>query len=274
MSFHRICASWSIALLLPLSLAGQNTPKATQASATAASAAVVSPTCISAAEIERMRSQLQDWPNLARYRDADAALPAPARGEQRVVFLGDSITDRWGRKVGDFFPGKPYINRGISGQTTPQMLIRFQQDVVSLHPVAVVLLGGTNDIARNTGPTTPEMIEDNIASMAAVAKQNGIKLIIASILPAARYHWRPEIKGAEEIRQVNQWLKTFCVEHGLVYLDYYSAMADNVGGMRPGLSSDEVHPTEKGYAIMAPLAVAAIREAFSRQPGAHLHAGK
>lgn len=266
MCFLRICATWSILLLLQSSMVGQDTPRAGEASTSMASAAIIPPGPVSSAEVERMRSQLQDWPNLARYRDADAALPAPARGEQRVVFLGDSITDRWGRKIGDFFPGKPYINRGISGQTTPQMLIRFQQDVVSLHPAAVVLLGGTNDIARNTGPTTPEMIENNISSMAAIAKQNGIKMIIASVLPAARYHWRPEIKGAEEIRQVNQWLRTFCQLHGLVYLDYYSAMADNVGGMLPGLSSDEVHPTEKGYAVMTPLAEAAIQEALRRQP--------
>lgn len=268
MNFRMLYAACFTALLLPASLFGQSMSTSAQASVSMASTSVPPSGSISSAEVERMRSQLQDWPNLARYRDADAALKAPAPGEQRVVFLGDSITDRWGRKVGEFFPAKPYINRGISGQTTPQMLIRFQQDVVNLHPAAVILLGGTNDIARNTGPSTPEMIEDNVASMAAIAKENGIKMIIASILPAARYHWRPEIKGAQEIREVNQWLKTFCYQHGLVYIDYYSAMADEAGGMRPGLSSDEVHPTEKGYAIMAPLAEAAIQKALSTAPSA------
>lgn len=258
----RVCAFLAIFFLLPLCLAGQNaaTPTPThEESLCAQTAQFKLPTL---AEVERMDAELEDWPDLARYRSADAALPAPAPGEQRVVFLGDSITDRWGRKVGDFFPGKPYINRGISGQTTPQMLIRFQQDVVQLHPAAVVLLAGTNDIARNTGPSTPQMIENNFASMAAIAKHYGIKMIIASILPAARYHWRPEINGAQEIREVNQWLKAFSEQNGLVYLDYYSAMADEAGGMRPGLSSDEVHPTEKGYAIMAPLAEAAIHKAL------------
>ena len=209
-----------------------------------------------------MRAKLSDWPDLARFRDENAALAAPAPGEKRVVFFGDSITDNWGRHVGVFFPDKPYVNRGISGQTTPQMLIRFQQDVVHLHPAAVVILAGTNDIAGNTGPSTPEMIEDNFASMSAIAKENGIKMVIASILPAAAYPWRPGIEPVAEIRQLNEWLKEFCGREGLVYLDYYSAMADPQGGMRPGLSSDGVHPTAKGYEVMTPLAEAAIKEAL------------
>jgi lysophospholipase L1-like esterase len=209
-----------------------------------------------------MRTQLADWPNLTRYRTEDEAIPPPGTGEQRVVFLGDSITDRWGRKVGTFFPGKGYINRGISGQTTPQMLLRFQQDVVHLHPTVLVLLAGTNDIARNTGPSSPAMIEDNFRSMAAIAKDNGIRLVIGSILPAARYRWRPGVNGVADIREVNRWLKTFCAENNFVFVDYYTAMADDAGGMKPGLSSDQVHPTEAGYEIMAPLAEQGIAQAL------------
>ncbi|MCL6463504.1 MAG: SGNH/GDSL hydrolase family protein, partial [Acidobacterium ailaaui] len=166
--------------------------------------------------------------------------------------------------TGVFFPDKHYVNRGISGQTTPQMLVRFQQDVVHLHPAVVVVLAGTNDIAGNTGPSSPQMILDNFASMSAIARANGIRMVIASILPAAAYPWRPGIQPAEEIRQVNQMLKDLCDREGLVYLDYYSAMADASGGMRPGLSSDGVHPTARGYEIMAPLAEAAIRQALQK----------
>src|ERR1700719_1151707 len=151
----------------------------------------------------------QDWPDLGRYRAENEALAPPAPNVQRVVFFGDSITDAWGRSetTGVFFPGKPYVNRGISGQTTPQMLVRFQQDVVHLHPAAVVILAGTNDIAGNTGPETPEMIEDNFVSMAAIAKQSGIRLVIASILPAFAYPWKPGIQPADQIRALNACLK-------------------------------------------------------------------
>jgi lysophospholipase L1-like esterase len=223
-------------------------------------------TIIAPSQVERMRKQLADWPDLDRYRAEDEALPAPSSGEKRVVFLGDSITDRWGRKVGTFFPGKPYINRGISGQTTPQMLIRFQQDVVHLHPAVVVLLAGTNDIARNTGPSSPAMVEDNISSIVSIAKQDGIRVVLASITPAAHYHWRPDVNGAADILEVNRWLKSFCEKNNLVYLDYYSAMADDSGAMKPGLSSDEVHPTVQGYELMAPLAEAAIQKALQMRP--------
>jgi lysophospholipase L1-like esterase len=215
-------------------------------------------------EIQHMQSELMDWPNLARYRAEDEALAPPAAGVQRVVFLGDSITDGWGRGTGIFFPGKPYINRGISGQTTPQMLMRFQQDVVHLQPAVVVILAGTNDIAGNTGPSTPKMIEDNFTSMAAIAKQSGIKLVLASITPAFAYPWRPGVEPVAEIREVNSWLQDFCASHGCIYLDYYSAMADEKGAMLPGLSSDGVHPTAKGYVVMAPLAEQAIAKALAQ----------
>jgi len=206
----------------------------------------------------------QDWPDLARYRAENEALPPAAPDVQRVVFFGDSITDAWGRSetTGVFFPGKGYVNRGISGQTTPQMLVRFQQDVVHLQPAAVVILAGTNDIAGNTGPSTQQMIEDNYTSMAEIAKQNGIKVVFASITPAFAYPWKPGIQPVERIRELNKWLQDFCSRNGCVYLDYYSSMADANGAMLPGLSSDGVHPTAKGYSVMAPLAERAFAQAL------------
>ncbi|HWZ52812.1 MAG TPA: SGNH/GDSL hydrolase family protein [Granulicella sp.] len=216
--------------------------------------------------IAAMQAKLDDWAQLNRYRADNAALPAPAAGEQRVVFYGDSITDGWGRQpgTGTFFPDKPYANRGISGQTTPQMLVRFQQDVVHLHPALVVILAGTNDVAGNTGPSTPEMTEDNFAAMAAIARQNDIKVILASITPAYVYPWKPSVQPVATIREINQWLKDYCAREHFTYLDYYSAMVDDKGGMKPGLSFDGVHPTAQGYAIMGPLAEAAIAQALGR----------
>ncbi len=220
----------------------------------------------SAAAIEHMRSQLADWAQLGRYAAENAALPLPSAGERRVVFYGDSITDGWGRRpgTGPFFPGKPYVNRGISGQTTPQMLVRFEQDVVRLRPAAVVILAGTNDVAGNTGPETPEMIEDNFRAMTAIAKANGIKVVLASITPAYAYPWKPEIKPVAEIQTLNAWLKGFCATEGIVYLDYYTPLADARGGMREGTSFDGVHPNAAGYAVMSPLAEKAVAEALSR----------
>lgn len=220
----------------------------------------------SAQQIAAMQAKLADWPQLGRYRAANAALAPVAAGEQRVVFYGDSITDGWGRKPGTestFFPGKPYVNRGISGQTTPQMVVRFRQDVINLHPVAVVILAGTNDIAGNTGPMTPEMTEDNFRSMADLAKANGIKVILASITPAFDYPWKRGMEPAPKIRVLNEWLKSYCERHGYTYLDYYTSLTDADGGMKPGTSSDGVHPTAKGYAIMEPLAQAAIDKTLS-----------
>lgn len=209
-----------------------------------------------AADVSRMQGQLADWPQLVRYKAENLMLPKDATG--RVVFYGDSITDAWGRSVGSFFPGKPYVNRGISGQTTPQMLLRFRQDVIDLHPAAVVILAGTNDIAGNTGPSTLEMIKDNFKSMGDLAKANGIRVVFASILPAADYPWKPGLKPALKIQALNNWMAGYCVTHGFTYLDYYTVMADENGGMKPGLSSDGVHPTAAGYAIMGPLAQAAL----------------
>jgi lysophospholipase L1-like esterase len=219
-----------------------------------------------ALQLQHMRAQLQDWAALNRYREENAALPPISSGEQRVVFYGDSITDGWGRRAGTgpFFPGKPYVNRGISGQTTPQMLVRFQQDVVHLHPAVVVILAGTNDIAGNTGPSTPQMIEDNFRSMASIARQSGIKVVLASITPAFTYPWKPAVQPVAEIRELNQWLRSLCASDGYTYLDYYSSMSDDKGGMLPGYSFDGVHPTAKGYAVMAPLAESAIAQALQK----------
>ena len=209
---------------------------------------------------------LLDWPNLARYRAENKALPPAGPDEKRVVFFGDSITDAWGRTVtaGEFFPGKPYVNRGISGQTTAQMVVRFQQDVVHLHPAAVVILAGTNDIAGNTGPTTQQMVEDNYTSMAKIATQNGIKVILPRLRRQLRIHGSRGFNRCQRIQGLNKWLQDFCSHNGYVYLDYYSSMADANGGMLPGLSSDGVHPTAKGYAVMAPLAEHAIAQALGR----------
>jgi lysophospholipase L1-like esterase len=216
-------------------------------------------------QIAAMQAKLMDWPQLNRYRADNAALPAPAAGERRVVFYGDSITDAWGRKPEtEFFPGKPYVNRGISGQTTPQMVVRFQQDVVHLKPAVVVILAGTNDVAGNTGPSTPEMTEDNFVSMAEIARANGIKVVISSILPASEYRWKPEVQPAEQIRAMNVRLKALCEREGLVYLDYYTPMANAKGGLDPDLASDGVHPTAKAYGVMAPLAEKAIATALAR----------
>jgi lysophospholipase L1-like esterase len=261
------------ALLCSLSLAAQTTPSTPAPAQSTApnppsnpmtAGIVPQDNCDAACQVDHLKAHLADWAQLDRYRADNATLPPPAPGEQRVVFYGDSITDGWGRIRGVFFPGKPYINRGISGQTTPQMLVRFQQDVVHLKPAVVVILAGTNDIAGNTGPSTPEMIEDNFTSMAAIAHQSGIKVVIASILPATSYRWSPGIAPAEEIRTVNAWLKDFSQRDGDIYLDYYSAMADAEGGMKPGLSTDGVHPTAEGYAVMSPLAEKAIAQALQK----------
>ena len=214
--------------------------------------------------VQGLQQRLLDWPGLARYRDDNARLPAHEAG--RVVFYGDSITDGWGR-VADttFFPGKPYVNRGISGQTTAQMLVRFRQDVIALDPEVVVILAGTNDIAGNTGPATQRMIEDNLRSMVQLAQANGIRVVLASVLPASAYPWRPGYRPAEPIKALNQWIETYARESGAVHLDYHRAMANAEGGLDARLAADGVHPTPAGYAVMAPLAQRAIEDALGRK---------
>jgi lysophospholipase L1-like esterase len=215
--------------------------------------------------------RLQDWANLGRYREANRSLAAPAPGETRVVFMGDSITDAWPQpRFGAFFPGKPYVGRGISGQTTPQMLIRFRPDVIDLKPKVVVILAGTNDIAGNTGPMTDEQVAGNLASMAELARASGIRVVFSSILPTSAYHARPADvpqttrRPMARITALNAWMKDYAAKNGHVYLDYFSATTDAQGLFRTELSEDDLHPNAAGYAIMAPLAEAAIQAALRK----------
>jgi lysophospholipase L1-like esterase len=206
---------------------------------------------------------MNDFGELNRYREANTALKPPAAGENRVVFFGDSITDMW--KLDESFPGKPYINRGISGQTTPQMLVRFRQDVIDLQPQAVVILAGTNDIAGNTGPMRIEDIEKNYASMAELAKVHHIRVIFASVLPVHNYTPQSqelfEQRHPHAILALNSWLEDYCAANGHLYLDYFEHMVDDKGLLKREFAEDGLHPNKAGYAIMAPLAEAAIEKA-------------
>lgn len=207
----------------------------------------------------------QDWPNLKKYQEVNAQLKERPVPENRVVFMGNSITEGWSIANPDFFEGKPYINRGISGQTTPQMLLRFQQDVIALHPKVVVILAGTNDIAGNTGPMTLEQIRDNILSMVELAKANGIYPIVCSVLPAYDYPWRPGLEPNLKIPRLNQMLQELTVEKGIVYLDYFAEMKDERNGLPENLAEDGVHPTKAGYKIMEHLVEKAIQKAVAQQ---------
>ena len=208
--------------------------------------------------------QAQDWPNLARYKNENVQLELPKANENRVVFMGNSITEGWIKKDPDFFSGKSYVNRGISGQTTPQMLLRFQADVIALKPKVVVILAGINDIAGNTGPSTLEMIEDNISSMSVLANSAGIKVILSSVLPAYDFPWRPGLSPAEKVVSLNEWIKNYASKNGFIYLDYYSPMVDDRKGLKAEYTTDGVHPNEKGYKIMEPLVEKAIALALKK----------
>jgi cephalosporin-C deacetylase len=208
-----------------------------------------------------------DWAEMKRYRDDDARIGLSKPGEKRVVFMGDSITDGWIRQTPEFFKDKPYVDRGISGQTTPQMLVRFRQDVVNLHPKVVVILAGTNDIAGNTGPATPEMIQDNLVSMVEIARANGIKVVLSSITPSDDFWWNPGTKPQNRIAEMNTWIKAYAAKHGLVYLDYYSPMVDDHGGMKKEFTRDGVHPNPAGFALMGKLAEEAIAASLASKPG-------
>jgi lysophospholipase L1-like esterase len=215
-------------------------------------------------------ARMRDWQELSRYREENRSLKPPAPGEARVVFMGDSITDFWPRRSA-FFPGKPYVDRGISGQTTPQMLVRFRPDVIDLQPRVVVILAGTNDIAGNTGPMTDEEIESHLASMSELARAHGIQVVLSSILPVSEAHRNPNLgpqtvlRPMARIRKLNDWMKAYAAANGHTYLDYYSKMIDENGLLRAELSEDDLHPNAKGYAIMEPLASAAIEEALARR---------
>ncbi len=210
------------------------------------------------------QTQTEDWPNLQKYQEANLALEEPKEDANRVVFMGNSITEGWAIANPSFFEDNPYINRGIGGQTTPQMVLRFRQDVIDLKPKIVVILAGTNDIAGNTGPMTLEQIKDNILSMVELAEVNGICPIVSSVLPAYDYSWRPGLEPNIKIPALNKMLKDLSENKGIIYLDYFSAMADDRNGLPKALAEDGVHPTLKGYQIMEVLAKKAIEEAIRK----------
>jgi lysophospholipase L1-like esterase len=210
------------------------------------------------AQDDRLRN---DWAQLRRYQQENAKLAAAT---DRVVFMGNSITEGWAPHFPTLFPGKPYVGRGISGQTTPQMLVRFRQDVVALAPKAVVILAGTNDIAGNTGPSTLEMIQDNLASMAEIARANGIRVVLCSVLPAFDYPWKPGLEPAPKIMALNAWMKDYAARHDAVYVDFHSAMQDERHGMKAEYTYDGVHASEAGYRMMARLVERAITAAMAK----------
>ncbi len=251
--------------------------------------------CCLAGNARTLADQLQDWNMLGRYRLANEELKKRPADAGRVVFMGDSITDFW--RLQDYFPGKPYVNRGIGGQTTPQMLVRMYPDVIELKPAAMVVLAGTNDIARNTGPSTADMIEQNIMAMTELAQHHGIRTILCSILPVSDYPFQAQqaqpaqagrggpagAPGAggpgrgmmramrqtpgrppEQIVKLNAWMKDYASRVGAVYCDYFSAVVDEKGWLKEGISGDGLHPNADGYKIMAPIASAAIEQALRR----------
>jgi lysophospholipase L1-like esterase len=215
-----------------------------------------------------LADQLQDWNQLGRYHEDDLRLQAQPRDPSRVVFLGDSITDMW--KLQQYFPEKPYVNRGISGQTTPQMLARMYPDVINLRPAAVVILAGTNDIARNTGPESAEMIQDNFRAIAELAQKHEIPVILCSLTPVSDYTARKQSiqRPPSDILLLNDWLKKYSEQIHALYVDYFSALSDSRGFLKEGYSMDGLHPNDKGYALMAPLVQAAIEKAVGRRPSA------
>ncbi|MDB4925263.1 SGNH/GDSL hydrolase family protein [Mucilaginibacter sp.] len=207
-------------------------------------------------------AQNRDWPNIKRFEQANSIIPSPAKGEKRVVYMGDSITDFWINNDSTFFAGKPYYDRGISGQTTGQMLLRFREDVINLKPAVVVILAGINDIAENNGPSKLEDVMGNIISMAELAKINHIKVVLSSVLPAAAFPWRPTIDPKPKVKALNDMIKEYAQKNNFVYLDYFTTMVDENQGLPKNLAKDGVHPTLEGYKVMEPLAEKAIAEAL------------
>jgi lysophospholipase L1-like esterase len=264
----------AVAICLAAGVVRAQAPSSTQSGAAGSAPADCAELPVMTERLARADKILRDWPNLARYAEANAALAVPAKFELRVVFMGDSITDAWvSPQYGGFFPGKAYVDRGISGQTTPQMLIRFRPDVIALRPKVVVILAGTNDIAGNTGPMTLGEIEGNLASMAELARTNKIRVVLASVLPVSNYgHDRqgnPQDmrinRSPEKILELNAWIRKYAAENGHTYLDYFSSMVDEQGLLQRDLSEDGLHPNAKGYAIMSPLAEQAIRVAIKKR---------
>jgi lysophospholipase L1-like esterase len=213
------------------------------------------------APVDPMRT---DWANLAKYQEDNRKIGLPAAGETRVVFMGNSITEGWIMNMPDFFKENNYVDRGISGQTTPQMLIRFHPDVVDLKPAVVVILAGINDIAGNTGPSTQKMIENNLAAMVEIAKANGIRVVLSSVLPAYDFPWKPGMQPAEKVVALNIWIKNYALTHDCVYVDYFTPMADERNGLKAEYSVDGVHPTLAGFQVMAPLVQQAIQQALKK----------
>jgi lysophospholipase L1-like esterase len=218
--------------------------------------------------------RLKDWAQLGRYRDANRTVASPGKEEARVVFMGDSITDMWALpQFGGFFPGKPYLDRGIGGQTTPQMVLRFRSDVIALQPQVVVILAGTNDIAGNTGTMTLEETEGNLATMSELARAHDIRVVLSSVMPVSditnaegKLIVQTEKRPAEKILALNEWIKKYAAENGHSYVDYYSATVDEKGLLKRTITNDGLHPNAQGYAVMAPLAEKAIQEALKKKP--------
>ena len=256
----RFAVSLTLVLFLVLSALGQQATPAPAIPATGFAG-------LDQYRAKRIAVFTDDFGQLARYHEANAALKPPAPGENRVVFFGDSITDIW--HLEEYFPGKPYVNRGIGGQTTPQMLVRFRQDVIDLQPKVVIILAGTNDIAGNTGPMRLEDIEANYASLAELARVHNIKVIYCSVLPVHNYTPRSQDffaqRSPEKILALNRWLKDYCgaAANSCSYLDYFSALVDDKGLMKKDLADDGLHPNAAGFKVMAPLAEAAIEKALS-----------
>lgn len=259
---HAACSAALTVIFAPALLTAQTTAPTAQ-TATSAKAATEATQAQKDQWHREYEDRLQtDFPWLAKFKEADLKLGTPAEGENRVVFMGDSITEGW--HFDQSFPGKPYVNRGISGQTTPQMLGRFRQDVIALKPKVVVIMGGTNDIAGNTGPMTLEQTEDNLASMAELAAAHQIRVVLCSVTPAFDYPWQPGLLPAPKILTLNAWIKHYAAENGFVYVDYHSAMKDSRDGTPSNLSHDGVHPLPAGYALMAPLVEAGIAKALEK----------
>ncbi len=234
-----------------------------------------------------LADQLQDWNQLGRYHQANEELKKQPADPKRVVFMGDSITDFW--RLDQSFPGKPYVNRGIGGQTTPQMLVRMYPDVIDLKPAVMVVLAGTNDIARNTGPMTAELIEDNIMAMTELAQHHGIKVILCSVLPVSDYPFLKQQSGggapaaaagpgrgpfprvkmtdghpAADIRKLNSWMKDYAARVNAIYVDYFTPLADEKGWLKEGISDDGLHPNAEGYKAMTAVLVPAIQKALGQ----------
>ncbi len=215
-------------------------------------------------QLQAQSNKLEDFANFNKYRTANEELAPPLPGENRVVFMGNSITEGWKISDESFFSDNPYIDRGISGQTTPQMLLRFRSDVINLKPEIVVILAGINDIAENTGPITLEDILENIISMSQLAESNGIKVILCSVLPANEISWNPVIKPAEKVIRLNGMIKSYCLEKNILYVDYYTSMVDERNGLYKKYSEDGVHPNLAGYKVMEPVILEAISKLIEK----------